>query len=221
MNTLKEYSSITDASRYTGIARSNISNCLLGFNKSAGIIHNRKAVWMYKEDFDKLDIDQVNKKLEDAQGNSAYKGIILLNTLEEFDSILDACIRTKIDREKISRCLAKKSPSGGTLDGIRLVWCYKSEYETMDKSTIDTLLYNADKRIMLVNTGEIFEDIVRASKETGISESSIRRGLKGRVSRKYKADGKRVIWINLAEYNKMTQEEKDIYYEKCIRIWES
>ena len=91
----------------------------------------------------------------------------------------------------------------------------------MDKSTIDTLLYNADKRIMLVNTGEIFEDIVKASKETGINESSIRRGLKGKVSRKYKVDGKRVIWISLAEYNKMTQEEKDTYYEKCIRIWES
>lgn len=176
---------------------------------------------MYKEDFDKLDIEQVNRVLEDAQVNSLRKGIILLNTLEEFDSIQDAHVRTKIDRMKISRCLTKKSPSGGTLDGLGLVWCYKSEYETMGKSTIDELLYNADKRIMLVNTGEIFENIVRASRETSISEGSIRRGLKGKVSRKYKVDGKRIIWITLAEYNKMTQEEKDSFYEKCIGVWES
>lgn len=216
---MKEYNSITDASRYTGITRSNISKCLLGFNKSAGVINNKRAVWMYKEDFDKLDIDQVNKILEDAQENSLCKKIILLNTLEEFDSILDACNRTKIGREKISRCLTKKAPSGGTLDGVRLVWRFKHEYEIMDKSTIDALLYHADKRIMLVNTGEIFEDVVRASIETGINESSIRRGLDGKVSRKYKVNGKRVIWILLAEYNKMTQEEKDEYYEKCISIW--
>lgn len=176
---------------------------------------------MYKEDFDKLDIDQVNKVLEDAQVNSLRREIILLNTLEEFDSIQDACIRTKVDRGKISRCLTKKSPSGGTLDGVNLVWCYKSEYETMCKSTIDRLIYNADKRIMLVNTGEIFENVVRASRETSINESSIRRGLKGKVSRNYKVDGKRTIWITLAEYNKMTQEEKDSFYEKCIGVWES
>ena len=36
---------------------------------------------MYKEDFDKLDIEQVNRVLEDAQVNSLRKGIILLNTL--------------------------------------------------------------------------------------------------------------------------------------------
>ena len=51
LNTKEVFNSTTEASKKYGITRTSISRCCKGENKTAGKINNKKAIWMYYDEY--------------------------------------------------------------------------------------------------------------------------------------------------------------------------
>ena len=107
-----KYESITEASRQTGIGRTNISLCLIGKNKSAG-----DYLWKYASDDNP---EQIKPFI-----NNSIKSIYQYNKDGKqvgcYESISEASRQTEICRSSISNCLIGKYKSAGGYG-----WAYAS-----------------------------------------------------------------------------------------------
>lgn len=67
LNTRIEYGCMKDAAENTGANASTIGECCHGKAKTSGIDNNgMKLLWVFKEDFEKMSQDDIDKKIKDA-----------------------------------------------------------------------------------------------------------------------------------------------------------
>lgn len=108
--------------------------------------------------------------------------VVCLNTKEIFDSIKTAAIHYNINEHDISTCCSmnKNKSAGMTNDGELLIWRYKKDYDLMTEQEIFEILYETDRRIICISTGEIYESSLKAEQSTGCDHSHIIKCCKGK-----------------------------------------
>lgn len=135
-------------------------------------------------------------------------GVVCLNTREEFGSIADACTKYGIGSSCISACCSDDAHlSAGELDGVRLVWAYKSDYALMDDKMIDKKIARAQnsrsgannslsKAVICLTTGEIFGSAREAAKHYGLDYSTICKCCRGQNKScgKHNESGEKLRW---------------------------
>lgn len=135
------------------------------------------------------------------------KEIVLLNTGEVFTCIKYAAEKYGVQHCDISHNAKGKLRSAGQLNGERLVWAYKPDYDNMTKDDIAELLHMAEnwrrgrncykaRRVICVTTGELFDTEKDAAETYGISCSVISAACNGRQrsAGKDKVTGKPLEW---------------------------
>lgn len=148
INTLEIFGTCSEASRKYNINISNISACCLNKRKSAGIINNNKAMWMYYEDYlklsqkDKLEyrnnilnktVKYKNKSLvktSKRHGNkNKGKAVICINNNKIFNTVSEAEEWAGIGHH-ISQCCNGKRKTAGKdpVTGEGLKWMYYEDY---------------------------------------------------------------------------------------------
>lgn len=135
------------------------------------------------------------------------KAIVLLNTGEEFSCIKYAAESYGVQRCDISHNAQGKLRSAGQKNGERLVWAYKTDYDSMSKDEIDSRLYMAHnwqkgkncyraRRVNCITTGEVFDTIKDAASMYGVSFSVISAACRGKQKHagKDKITGNPLTW---------------------------
>lgn len=121
LETQKEYCSIAEASRQTGIPKSDIQMAALGKNNSGGKDKDGKPYhWLYKKD----DTPEVRKAILEKRP-SGWKKVQCINTGEVFDSATAAARWCGLKSgQHINQCCEGKRKTSGKhpLTGAPLVW---------------------------------------------------------------------------------------------------
>lgn len=151
----------------------------------------------------KLGLCNYDGQLERAKA-SAHP-VVLTNTGNIFNFIEDA--QKKYGINNIAACCAGKIKSAGQDEnGIPLVWVYLEDYDPNKDYT-----YNNDtiKRIICLETKEIFNKIIDACKKYNISDSSLSCHLRGLNSfaGRHEITRMPLHWMYYDEYLKCSEEE--------------
>ena len=135
LNNKKLYSSISDASKLTGININLICGCCKNNYMTGGIDEfGNYLIWMYKEDYNKLiknkiDIDCYIIQRLNKRWTKLSKQLICLNTLEVFDTS-SASKWCGVSKSSLSACCRGESKTSGKhpITGERLKWMYYEDY---------------------------------------------------------------------------------------------
>lgn len=106
--------------------------------------------------------------------------VVLLNTGELFGCITNAAKEYKTTTSEICACCKQKQFSAGKFNDEPLVWRYENDYLTMSESDIENALYKADRRIICITTGNIYESSLKAEEDTKCDHSHIIKCCKGK-----------------------------------------
>lgn len=115
--------------------------------------------------------------------NPNSKKVICLNTLEVFDSAVEASNSKSADYSKLCMCCRnKRATSGKDKDGNLLTWMYYSDYIKSTPNFIENKLQKAKRNLQIknsntfvvnLNTKELFSSIKNASKYYNKKDSSL------------------------------------------------
>ena len=143
--------------------------------------------------------------------NSSYRGsgspnaksVVCVNTKEEFGSISEASEKYGIPRGNIGKCCLRERQFAGVMDnGDYMVWRFKEDYDPNEKCNFKRDTDWLCKKVVCVNTKEIFDSIKEASEKTGINQSHIsscckgKRNFAGRMD-----DGDYIVWEYQENYS--------------------
>ena len=143
--------------------------------------------------------------------NGNAKSVVCLNTRKEYGCIKDAAIDTGASQTGIGECCHGRSKTAGIgLDGSKLLWVFKSDFETMTNKEIEDRLAKSNKRhgrlIVNVTNNELFTNATLAAEKYNVKNPcSINTSCR---ERKYKV--KKCIWVYYEDYlkeNNLTDEE--------------
>lgn len=135
LNNKTFYSSISEASKITGINPSLISGCCKNKYITGGTDkEGNYLIWMYKEDYqnlinDKIEIDSYIIQRLNKRWTTLSKQVICLNTLDIFD-ISSASKWCSVSKTSLSACCRGETRTSGMhpKTGERLQWMYYNEY---------------------------------------------------------------------------------------------
>lgn len=150
INDQKIFDSIADASEYYNISNTAVSQCCQGKVQQA--YGNQFA---YYEEGKTYELKEIT--------NECFKAVICINTMEKFDTITSASIKYNCNIEAI-RQACNNHYKGATALGYQ--WDYfeeGKEYELINRT------YYNSKRVICVNTGDIYESVSEAEKINNIS----------------------------------------------------
>ena len=141
LNNLEIFNTIQEASELKNIPKNNICACCKHHYKAAGKSSDgKKLVWMYYDEYLKLNKDEINSKILEANtiikdySNAKYKKVICITTHKIFNTITEASEFYKIDGGHISKCCKGKQKTCGKLtDGTRMQWMYYEDYLKLNK----------------------------------------------------------------------------------------
>ena len=144
--------------------------------------------------FGKHHTEETKNKISQAKqgvNNNNAKSVILLNTNEIFQTIVDGAKKYNIKSEgNISMCCENKYKNAGKLkDGTPLIWMWYDEYLQATEEEIQDRLMDLDTRVICVTTNEIFLTAIEGAKKYNTYNSSILQCCKG----KRKSSGKHPI----------------------------
>ena len=174
VNTQKIYPSIVEAANATGINKSGIAKACNKIHHSAGTDSNNIPLqWEFYEEGKEYLF--TNPKLQ----NKNLSKIICLTTGEIFDSISDASKKYGINHSCICGCFNGKQKTAGQLeDGTRLCW---ARYEENKEYKIGkTNLGKSHKKVICIDTNEIFDTIKEAAESVNRAASNMSAHLHGK-----------------------------------------
>ena len=137
------------------------------------------------------------------------KPIILLNTKEIFPTIAKGARNYKLNRNGISQCCNNHQKKCGKLeDGTPLVWMFYNEYLQITEEEVKEKLRNADTRVILLNTKEIFDTTKEGAEKYNTYYQSILECCNNTKKSSGKLeDGTPLVWMYYNEYLQVTEEE--------------
>lgn len=143
---------------------------------------------------------------------------ICLNTKTIYKSLLDASIKSNINYSSIAACCSGRHNYAGVINGEPLVWMYYKDYELLSESDISKRLKEAHEKfncikIILLNTGEIFESILSASSSYEIDHRSIQKCCINKFAYAGIIDESPAIWMFYDEYKNTSEEDVKSKFE--------
>lgn len=157
--------------------------------------------------------EEVKQKISEkmsGKDNINAKAVVLLNTLETFDTIKEASNKYNISENSIINCCRgyrfidkrkKEIKLAGRLeDGTPLVFKYLEDFEKMNKEDINKLIKDADTRVICLNTMEIFDYAQQGNEKYGCG--AVSECCKGRrkSSGKHPITGEKLVWMYYQDY---------------------
>ena len=126
MTTGEIFDSITEASKKYNIQASCISKCCRGKQAYSGIYNEEKMIWMYYDNYIKLNGDTSKYVLRE---NKNFTKVICITTDKIFNSIKEAAEYYQIRQTGVQACCSGRYKYSGSLpDGTKLKWMYYEEY---------------------------------------------------------------------------------------------
>lgn len=145
LNNKKVFNSIIEASQVSTCHYTNIVNCCAGRQNYTTNNENEIFIWMYYEDYLKLDYKQINKIIKEKTNHR--NSYVCLNTREVFFTATEAGKRYNINRQSIGKvCLGKQKTAGKDDTGNKLVWVYYRDYINMSEQDIEEKIKQAYER---------------------------------------------------------------------------
>lgn len=224
LNTMNVYDSLVSAEKDTGIKATHICSCCTGRTMCTEEINGVRSLWMYYDDY--LSKGYTNEDIESiiASADNKYKigghvsAVILLNTGEIFNSMIEASDAYGIKPQNISSSCRNKTRCGGKdSNGTPLVWMYLDEYNELseekrrqrfDSAFDDSYLHINDISVVLLNTKEEFKSISDATKKYNTTVTCIVSCCKQKHS--YAGtdkNGQALVWMYKADYDIASEEE--------------
>lgn len=154
------------------------------------------------------------KKIADSQ----KKKVILLNTMEIFESIKKASKKYNVKHNGISSCCNKKRDHAGQMNKNEwMVWRFLEDYDPEEKINFKRTSANNKKPVICINTGETFETMKEAGKRYGINPTNISAVCRGSRKSTYSENKKR-LQFDYYEEGKEYEEKnlKGNFYPKPI-----
>ena len=131
LTTNEIFNSIVEAAKKYNIEESCISKCCRRKQSYAGFYNGQKLIWMYYEDYLKLNGDKSKYIIKE---NKNFTKVICINTGKIFNSIKEAAEYYGIRQSGIQACCCGRYKYSGTLlDGTKLQWMYYEEYVKLNK----------------------------------------------------------------------------------------
>lgn len=232
LNNKRIFDDVGEASVFAQTDRLSILYCCYGVSTMAGAIQKEGLVWMFYDKFIKYSYSEIEdifkeakeielkqKALEKKSRNSRHSKkpdkIVCVNTKEEYESLEDASEKTGISVNSIRNCCNKKSRYSTRNDGKKVTFRYYKEYKNLKETQIEQILKTVDKfnikEVYNLKTNKKYDSAVKASKELGISQFTIRQQCnKGsNYSKTTMENGPE--WMYYKDYLKM----KEKMLEKC------
>lgn len=225
LNTLEVFDCVNCKSNKYKISNTQINKCCLGKMKTAGELNDIGLVWMYYQDYlnqkNNLDIDKI---IQDANNIRKQQGIyskvaikvICLNNMQIYDSMVIASQETNANKDRICQCCRGNCKSAGKdkITGLNLKWMYYDDYlNSKDILNIRELINTANsvnykdgrtkpinRKIMCINTGEIFSTAISASQSYNTDSSCILKCCKGERKSAGKLNGDSLHWAFYEDY---------------------
>ena len=161
-------------------------------------------------------------------GSPSSIAVVCLNTGKQYSNSNEASADTGVLSTSIRRCCKGELNSAGkSADGTRLVWMDTDKYIRLTEEEIEDIIYTANipktgsngtdaKRVVLLNTGEIFWSIVEAAGKYQVGNTSITtqcRSLSSGKSDKcfagtFPGTNIRLVWAYYDDYIAMSDEQK-------------
>lgn len=189
LNTKEVFDNPKAAAEQYDISSSAIGMCCRGVIKCAGKLPNdNRLFWMYYKQYELLSDDervaievQIKTKSYNKCSHTGTR-VALLNTGEVFENMSKAADKYGSNITGIKSCCDYKFTFSGInhVTGEKYVWAYFDEYVNFTREEIRSLLYKAYepadrnhearmRKVVLLNTGEIFDSAKSASVTYNIS----------------------------------------------------
>lgn len=136
LNTRERFECIKDAAEKYGFDQSHIGNCCKGKQRYCGSISGVKYVWVFAEDYEKMDDDEINRRLEESKtfySNSAKKIIDLTNMI-----VYPTATKAAQMRGLSNATLSQHVHTDGLWAGCR--WAYLKDYVKENGCTEEEIL---------------------------------------------------------------------------------
>lgn len=139
------------------------------------------------------------------------KKVICLQTNCIYNSIKEAMAETNINN--ISACCRNIINYAGILEGVKLKWMYYSDYILKTKDEINEIIKLTEdvyeKRVVCLNTNNVFLSLTNASKTTGVNLACIIECCKGKQSYAGRdlISGEKLHWKYYSDWLKEHPEE--------------
>ena len=143
--------------------------------------------------------------------------VILLNTLEVFDTCSDAANTYGCNDNSIRSCCYGLNHSAGMNDNCEpLIWAFYEDYINDPDKTMEKMSYTTfgSKPVVCLTTGEIFKSIKDAENKYNIKNSrGISNCCKGLQEYSGTYNGVKLKWMFLSDYKNVPENDKLKYIE--------
>lgn len=153
------------------------------------------------------DLGVCNYNGQEERNKASAHPVVLTNTGEVFDYMEDAM--KKYGKLNISGCCRGEIVSAGKMvDGTPMIWRYLEDYDDNEDYTYDN---NTIKKIICLETKEIFNKIIDACKQYDLADCTISSHLTKRNSfaGRHPLNKMPLHWMYLDEYMNSSQEQID------------
>ena len=187
LTTMETFDSARIASEKYNIQRSDINACCNNKLYSAGRHPetNEEMIWQFYEDY----INGIEKPIKETVS------VYCVTTKEVFNGATEAARKYDINPSGITLCCQGKREYCGSFDGVVLQWMYYAEY--LSGQPIPELI---DKRVICLNSKEVYKDMAEAERKTGILHSNIAQCCNGICSYAGIIDGEKQVWQFYSNY---------------------
>ena len=182
---VKVYDSFKNGYNMTTGGNQGTPNHILTSGQKKAMSRISKELWSCKKH---------KKKMSDA--HNTFRPIVLTNTGEIFNSTLEASKKYFLENSNIIRNCDKGALSAGQdNDGNRLIWVWADEYDENIKYSYEHNRGGHNrKKVICVDTGEIFNSSTDAEKHYGIGKTGVSKVCNGKRSYTGLKDGTKLKW---------------------------
>ena len=209
LNTGEIFESILSASSRYQIDHRSIQKCCINKFAYAGVIDGSPAIWMFYDEYKNANEREIKSKFELARIRFIY-GCNYGKPMGE-DIKLKISASMKGDRNHFygkkhtdeSKCKISESRIG-KYSGENSPWYGKSH----SKETKVKISNANSKKVVLLNEGKVFRNILEASEYVGIKHAeTISRCCKGKLMSSGKINEEKAVWMYYDEYINSTTED--------------
>lgn len=171
------------------------------YDKKAFTVNGLHILWY--DEYLKMKDDEIKRFLEQTQ--SPIKKVICLTTNEIFNNIKMASEKYNCNKNGVSNCCKGIYKTSGKLEnGISLTWMFYEDFVKLDEKEKENIINVAKlqrgrttkRKVMCMNTNEIFNSTRMASRSYNISKSGVSACCRGELSYcgKDKISGEKLLW---------------------------
>lgn len=180
-------------------------------------------VWLKYDDYKNASKEYLDKLIYDANYAINIHKVVCLNNGMVFENSNEAAIYSNMTSESIKQCCrGRNNWCGKDSNGNKLVWKYYNDYISMSKDDIKKSLdishRVSSKKVICLNTGDIFCEPSEAAKWCGIKRScNITEQINGRrrTCGNHPITNEKLTWMYLDDYYNSSEEEINKRIDDC------